>query len=119
MNTDNELKSFEDHVETKGKRKRSALKTIKFSYKIGEEEQLEKLNIVLKDLNSKKFGRELFIKDLLDWMVSNITTKDIEKVQNLSLSLKDKVEMRLQEMGDKKGEDIDIYDYIAKSLKIQ
>ena len=73
---------------------------------------------LLETANKKEYGREILFKDIALYGISRITNKDIEKIQELSLSEMEKVERSLDEYNKKNGTKLTLGEYLVKKLSI-
>ncbi|PIP90146.1 MAG: hypothetical protein COV38_16375 [Bdellovibrionales bacterium CG11_big_fil_rev_8_21_14_0_20_38_13] len=82
------------------------------------EKMRQKLLQILREANAKEFGNPVEFDDLVFFLLENITKKDIEKLKENSLDLKAKVMREFAKQNEKKGEEVDFWQYVASSLKI-
>ncbi|MBT3236871.1 MAG: hypothetical protein HN353_13030 [Bdellovibrionales bacterium] len=80
--------------------------------------ELEMVFKLLTRANKKDLGREVSFKDLALFGIEGITNKDIEKLQERSLSKMEKVEQALKEYNRKNGLNLDLGDFLIKKLAI-
>ena len=73
---------------------------------------------LLEQANNKSYGREITFKDLSVYAVKKLNSKDIEKIQENSLSEMEKVERALDDYNSKNGESLSLGEYLVKQLKI-
>lgn len=73
---------------------------------------------LLKRSNQKEHGKEITFKDLALFGLSKLTDKDIEKVQEGSLSEMEKVERALHEHNKKTGQNLGLGEFLTKKLGI-
>lgn len=102
----------------KGEYKLNRART-KFFVELAKEN--ENLLMVFKHLeaaNNKTHGREIFFKDLAIFAMEKLTQKDIEKIQELSLSEMEKVERALEEFNSKNGLNLSLGEFLVKKLSI-
>lgn len=83
-----------------------------------EKESLDLIFDLLRKCNEKDFGKEILFKDLCLYAVSKITDKDIEKIQEGSLSEMEKVERALYEHNKKSGTNLSMGEFLVKRLGI-
>ena len=62
--------------------------------------------------NSKPFGREIIFKDLVIYAFAKITDKDIAKIQECSLTSKEKAERVVAEYNQKHGTRLSLEEFI-------
>ena len=72
----------------------------------------------LEQANNKSYGKEITFKDLSIYAVKKLNSKDIEKIQENSLSEMEKVERALDDYNSKNGESLSLGEYLVKALKI-
>ena len=72
----------------------------------------------LEQANNKSYGKEITFKDLSIYAVKKLNSKDIEKIQENSLSEMEKVERELDDYNSKNGESLSLGEYLVKALKI-
>lgn len=82
------------------------------------EEKRQKLLALLRQANDQNFGDPIEFEDLVYYFLETITPKDIEKIRDNSLDVKAKVLREFVKQNEKKGENIDFWEYVASSLKI-
>ena len=73
---------------------------------------------LLEQANNKSYGKEITFKDLSVYAVKKLNSKDIEKIQESSLSEMEKVERALDDYNSKNGESLNLGEYLVKQLKI-
>jgi len=121
---------MENSIEETGKKGRRRHKNQKKEFVIKEEQtkffvdlshEKESLNLIfdlLRKCNEKDFGKEILFKDLCLYAVSKLTDKDIEKIQEGSLSEMEKVERALYEHNKKSGTNLSMGEFLVKRLGI-
>ena len=83
-----------------------------------EKEVLEQILKMLKDVNNKSYGRELTFKDLSVYAVPKLNTKDLEKIQESSLSEMERVQRLLDEHNEKTNSKLSLGEFLVKKLNI-
>lgn len=83
-----------------------------------ERENKEMVFNLLVKANDKSHGQEITFKDLALFGMSKLTPKDIEKVQENSLSKMEKVELALVDYNLKNGTDLDLGEFLVKKLSL-
>jgi hypothetical protein len=73
---------------------------------------------LLRKCNEKDFGKEILFKDLCLYAVSKLTDKDLEKIQEGSLSEMEKVERALFDYNKKSGSNLTMGEFLVKKLGI-
>jgi hypothetical protein len=84
-----------------------------------EDEQNELIKSYLKQANQKTYGREIILKDLVLLLLPRLTTKDIEKLQEQSLSEMEKVSRALDEHNRKSEKKLTLGEFLVKRLALQ
>lgn len=74
---------------------------------------------LLEDANRKSFGRKIILKDLVYYALPKLTQKDLEKVQELSLTEMEKVERALAIYNEKNEIKLGLGEFLVKRLGIQ
>ena len=83
-----------------------------------DEKDLGKIQEILVEANTKKHGGEVLFKDLALYAISKLSKKDIEKLQENSLSEMEKVERSLDEYNIKNGTKLNLGEYLLKKLNL-
>lgn len=83
-----------------------------------DKESLNKVFKLLEASNKKDYGREITFKDLSLFAIDRINSKDIEKIQDMSLSKMEKVERALNEYNQKHGTKLSLGEFLVKKLSI-
>ena len=73
---------------------------------------------ILEKANQKDYGREIIFKDLVLFSVTKITDKDLEKIQESTLSDMEKVERALIEYNKKNNSNLTLGEFLVKRLSI-
>ena len=115
-------------VTNKKKAKRSRIKAVeyklnrdktRFTVELGNEKKsLEVVFKLLEQTNKKDYGREIEFKDLAIWGINKLGQKDVEKIQEASMSEREKVERLFNEHNDKNGGDMTLGKFLVKKLNI-
>jgi len=92
---------------------------IRFIVDLGSDaEVLGKVFDLLEKANNKEYGREITFKDLVIWGITKINPKDVEKIQECSMTEMEKVERVFNEYKSKTGEGITLGEFLVKKLNI-
>jgi len=83
-----------------------------------EKEVLEQILKMLKTANNKNYGKELTFKDLAVYAVPKLTAKDLEKIQEGSLSEMERVQRLLDEHNQKNEIKLSLGEFLVKKLNI-
>lgn len=73
---------------------------------------------LLRNANNKEYGREIILKDIAIPALAKLTAKDIEKIQEDSLSEMQKVEKALLEYNKKNNTKLTLGEFLVKKLNI-
>jgi hypothetical protein len=73
---------------------------------------------ILNEVNDKRFGKEVSIKDVFDYLIKGVSQKDIEKIQELSYEEMDKVQVLLEKHNEKNSTNLSLGEFLVKQLKI-
>ena len=85
----------------------------KFTADLSDEEEQRKLILeLIGKANSKSFGREILFKDIVIYAFSKVTDKDIAKIQESSLSSKEKAERVVAEYNVKHGLNLSLEEFV-------
>jgi hypothetical protein len=83
-----------------------------------EKEVLEQILKMLKAVNDKSYGREITFRDLAVFAVPKLTAKDLEKIQEGSLSEMERVQRLLDEHNQKNETKLTLGEFLVKKLNI-
>lgn len=83
-----------------------------------EKESLDLIFSLLRKCNEKDYGSVILFKDLCLYAVSKLTDKDIEKIQEGSLSEMERVNRALDEHNKKTGSNLSLGEFLVKKLGI-
>ena len=83
-----------------------------------DKENLEKIFNLLESANQKEHGREITFKDIALYGIAKISNKDIDKIQESSLSEMEKVKRLLSDYNKKNGTNLDLGEFLVKKLSI-
>jgi hypothetical protein len=73
---------------------------------------------LLSKANKKSLGRVITFKDLALYGLSKITEKDLERIQELSLTEMERVHRSLDEYNEKNGLRLSLGEYLSKKLGV-
>lgn len=94
-------------------------KQAKFFVDLGNESKsLELVHNLLLKINQKELGRELTFKDLSVYAIGKLSEKDIEKLQESSLSEMERVEKAYKEFKAKTKIELSLGEFLVKKLNI-
>lgn len=83
-----------------------------------EKEILETILKLLKEANNKSYGREITFKDLAIYGIPKLNSKDLEKIQEQSLTDMERVQKLLDEHNAKSGAKLSLGEFLVKKLNI-
>lgn len=83
-----------------------------------EKEALEAILKLLKEANNKSYGREITFKDLAIYAVPRLNSKDLEKIQEQSLTDMERVQKLLDEHNEKNKTALTLGEFLVKKLNI-
>ncbi len=83
-----------------------------------EKVELDLIFGLLERANQKDYGREITFKDLTLFSVTKLTDKDLEKIQESTLSDMEKVERALIEFNKKNNSNLSLGEFLVKRLSI-
>ena len=83
-----------------------------------DEKELKTVQEYLLKANNKKHGGEVLFKDIALFAMGKLTTKDIDKLQENSLSEMEKVQRSLDEYNTKNGVNLNLGEYLLKKLNL-
>lgn len=122
----NKLVTVEGGIKKRGRKKkdravpRTKEDQTKFYVELeGQLEDLELVKKLLREANHKNYGREIIFKDLAIMAIRKLTSKDIEKLKDSSLSEMEKIQRLLDEHNQKMGTTISLGEFLVKRLNIE
>ena len=83
-----------------------------------EKESLDLIFNFLEKCNEKSYGRAILFKDLCQYALSKLNSKDIDKIKDQSLSEMERVELALIEHNKKTGQALSLGEFLVKRLGI-
>ncbi len=83
-----------------------------------DKEVLEQILKMLKDVNNKPYGKEITFKDLAVYAVPKLLPKDLEKIQESSLTEMERVQRLLDEHNEKNKTKLSLGEFLVKKLNI-
>ena len=91
----------------------------KFIVDLGRDKNdLELVYKLLTEANKKDYGKEITYKELASFAMRKINSKDIEKIQEQSMSEMEKVERTLNEYNSKNKTKLSLGEFLVKKLNI-
>lgn len=83
-----------------------------------EKDSLSLIFDFLLKCNEKNYGRPILFKDICIYAVSKLTDKDVDKIQEVSLSEMEKVQRALDDYNKKNGQKLELGEFLVKKLGI-
>ena len=83
-----------------------------------ESEMLGSILLMLEQVNSKAYGREITFKDLAIYSVPKLSVKDLEKVQDNILTDMERVQKLLDEYNLKNSSQLSMGEFLVKKMNI-
>lgn len=116
----------EEQIKRRGRKKKelneevnSSKEQNKFFIDVSKDtESKEMILSLLNQANSKSYGREIILKDLVLAALPKLSSKDIEKIQEASLTEMEKVERALDEHNKKSEFKLTLGEFLVKKLGI-
>lgn len=116
----------EEIIKNKGRKKKDMSEEInsnkeqnKFFIDVSKDSESKEMILnLLTQANSKSYGKEIILKDLVLMALPKLTIKDIEKIQENSLTGMEKVERALDEYNKKSETKLTLEDFLVKKLGI-
>jgi hypothetical protein len=91
----------------------------KFFVDLGKDQDVLDLIIkLLGEANNKPYGREIIFKDLVIHAIPKLNSKDIEKIQDQSLTEMERVKQLLDEHNEKNKTALSLGEFLVKKLNI-
>lgn len=91
----------------------------KFIIDVSKDKSSQELILkLLESANNKEHGREVSLRDIVVVALSKLTSKDLEKIQEDSLSEMEKVEKALLEYNKKNNSNLTLGEFLVKKLGI-
>src|SRR3989339_539953 len=84
----------------------------------GDSSALDLVFKLLVDANKKDYGHEITFKEMSIYALERLGPKDLEKIQEGSLSEMEKVERALKEFNAKNGLSLSLGEFLVKKLNI-
>ena len=116
----------EEIIKNKGRKKKEISEEInsnkeqnKFFIDVSKDSESKEMILnLLTQANSKSYGKEIILKDLVLMALPKLTVKDIEKIQENSLTGMEKVERALDEYNKKSETKLTLEEFLVKKLSI-
>src|SRR3989339_334694 len=119
-----EKKNIEEKTKKRGRRQNNVREEYvlnreqtKFFVDLSKDKtSLELVFKLLLDANKKNYGAEITFKELSIYALERLTPKDIEKIQEGSMTQMEKVERALNDYNQKNGVTLSLGDFLVKKL---
>ena len=116
----------EEIIKNKGRKRKEMSEEInsnkeqnKFFIDVSKDSESKEMILnLLAQANSKSYGKEIILKDLVLMALPKLTVKDIEKIQENSLTGMEKVERALDEYNKKSETKLTLEEFLVKKLGI-
>ena len=82
-----------------------------------DNKSLSKIQETLVSANKKSFGREVNFTDIVIYLTSKLSEKDVVKIQEETLSVKDKLMREHRRYEEKTGKKLEFWDYLELNQK--
>lgn len=73
---------------------------------------------LLEELNHKKLGSEIFFQNLVEFAISALDAKALEKLKESSYQIMDKIELECEKYNQKNGTNLTSLEYIGRKMGI-
>jgi hypothetical protein len=113
-----EKKRGRKRKEKKGEERKEGMRNKFFVDLGGDQEVLLLINRLLVEANNKSYGREINFKDLVIHSIPKLNSKDIEKIQDQSLTEMERVKRLLDEHNEKNKTTLTLGEFLVKKLSI-
>ncbi len=91
----------------------------KFFVDLGKEQAvLASITAIIRDANNRTFGRKITFRDLAIYAIPRLTPKDLEKIQESTLSDMERVQKLLEEHNEKNSTSLSMGEYLVKKMNI-
>ena len=119
----NQEVKLEINKKKRGPKKNGELREIKLSESgryyvdVSDNQEVQELiKKMLLDANNKTFGQKITLREVIILALSKITSKDIEKLQEASISKREKVQRALDDYNSKNEVKLKMEDFLLKRL---
>lgn len=113
-----EKKRGRKRKEKAGEERKEELKN-KFFVDLGnDQEVLLLIKRLLSEANNKSYGREIIFRDLVIHALPKLNSKDVEKIQDQSLTEMERVKRLLDEYNEKNKTSLSLGEFLVKKLSI-
>ncbi len=84
----------------------------------GDSKNRERVLWALEEANKKECGREVIFKDIVAYAFAKLTSKDLEAIKENSLTDRERVKQALAEYNQKEDANLELWEFLAKKLKL-
>lgn len=119
----NQEVKLEINKKKRGPKKNGELREIKLSESgryyvdVSDNQEVQELiKKMLTDANNKTFGQKITLREVIILALSKINSKDIEKLQEASISKREKVQRALDDYNSKNEVKLKMEDFLLKRL---
>lgn len=91
----------------------------KFFVDLGKEQAvLASIITIIREANNRAFGREITFKDLVVYALPRLTPKDLERIQESTLTDMERVQRLLEEYNQKNSTSLSMGEFLVKKMNI-
>ena len=91
----------------------------KFFVDLGKDKAvLESIITIIREANNRAYGREITFKDLAIYALPRLTSKDLERIQETTLSDMERVHKLLEEHNQKNSTSLSMGEFLIKKMNI-
>lgn len=83
-----------------------------------EQAVLANILLLIREANKRAYGREITFKDLAVYALPRLTPKDLERIQESTLSDMEKVQKLLDEYNQKNSTSLELGEFLVKRMNI-
>lgn len=79
---------------------------------------LASIILLIREANKRTLGRVITFKDLVVYALPRLTTKDLERIQESTLSYMERVQRALDEHNQKHATNLDLGEFLVKKMNL-
>ena len=83
-----------------------------------EQSTLGSIIELIREANKRAFGREITFKDLVVYALPKLTAKDLERIQESTLSPMERVQKALVEYNQKHSTNLELGEFLVKKMNL-
>ena len=83
-----------------------------------EQSVLASIVELIREANKRAFGREITFKDLVVYALPKLTTKDLERIQESTLSPMERVQKALADYNQKHSTNLELGEFLVKKMNL-